>query len=430
MNNRVLALCQHSLYAQSVSAEELKASVASCLEQLGTFHHLRAVYFGVVLLTCKCDHPVTDGFVEAVFTGRKAPSSIVTRPPELANLQDNTVSRTAVGVTLPAGVVTTGAVAESSKISNAAGQHACHAVPAVASVPAPTSSRNLWTTRASSFSAGGSSNTPAGAPALLSDTTCQPNVGPTRESCLSATAPSLAVASCGTPRRVFSFGRDRASSSFHTSGDATAPSATCETPDRRALEGPVNTFASPSGASSAWMRLIARKASPALQASRTSPPTVAVSPSASVSAPGVLCSHPMAATAPLVTPMENVSSKATTVTAVTALQSVVTCSVADTIPAPITAAALSDGDRKVDMTLTEKFYGAMNVRLEVTLLGHAAFASGLGPDEAVLVLQQLTQARRGLVLTSPLHLCYYVVPSTNILEPDWSKLCEVSLDLT
>ena len=51
--------------------------------------------------------------------------------------------------------------------------------------------------------------------------------------------------------------------------------------------------------------------------------------------------------------------------------------------------------------------------------GMAAFASGLAPDEAMLLLPVLEQAQRSVVLASSLHLCYLVAPVRNAIEPPW-----------
>ena len=57
---------------------------------------------------------------------------------------------------------------------------------------------------------------------------------------------------------------------------------------------------------------------------------------------------------------------------------------------------------------------------EVTDLGVATYHSCLTPQEALLVHQQLAQARRCLVLTDELHLCYLMTPMFQLPTPNWT----------
>lgn len=70
---------------------------------------------------------------------------------------------------------------------------------------------------------------------------------------------------------------------------------------------------------------------------------------------------------------------------------------------------------------TYKFIEASGEELHATLLGQATFASGLSPDEAFILYKELDRARRGLVLSSSLHLCYHLAPIYTDIWPDWHR---------
>lgn len=56
-----------------------------------------------------------------------------------------------------------------------------------------------------------------------------------------------------------------------------------------------------------------------------------------------------------------------------------------------------------------------------TPLGKAAFASSLGPYEALVVKKDLERAREGLVMSTDLHLTFLVSPVEGELHIDWQK---------
>ncbi|KAJ4750728.1 DNA polymerase I [Rhynchospora pubera] len=64
-----------------------------------------------------------------------------------------------------------------------------------------------------------------------------------------------------------------------------------------------------------------------------------------------------------------------------------------------------------------------------TPLGRAAFGSSLSPEESLVVLDDLSRAREGFVLSSDLHLVYLVTPINVEVEPDWKLYYEKFMEL-
>lgn len=60
-----------------------------------------------------------------------------------------------------------------------------------------------------------------------------------------------------------------------------------------------------------------------------------------------------------------------------------------------------------------------NEEIHPTPLGLATFRSGLAPDEALFVCGELVNARTGLILEDDLHLCYYLAPVYQLIQPRW-----------
>lgn len=61
-------------------------------------------------------------------------------------------------------------------------------------------------------------------------------------------------------------------------------------------------------------------------------------------------------------------------------------------------------------------------RFHATLLGRATFASGLSPKQAVILYQELSKAKGGLVLKSELHLCHILTPMVYTpFMPKWDR---------
>ena len=72
----------------------------------------------------------------------------------------------------------------------------------------------------------------------------------------------------------------------------------------------------------------------------------------------------------------------------------------------------------------------VNVKVKPTLLAKATFGAGLSPRQAVWVLKLLTEAQTGgLVLTSTLHLCYYLTPAQSSVQPHWKLYYQIYLRL-
>ncbi|XP_059445323.1 helicase and polymerase-containing protein TEBICHI-like [Corylus avellana] len=65
----------------------------------------------------------------------------------------------------------------------------------------------------------------------------------------------------------------------------------------------------------------------------------------------------------------------------------------------------------------------------ITPFGRAAFGSSLSPEESLIVLDDLSRAREGLVLASDLHLVYLVTPISIDVEPDWRLYLKRFMDL-
>ncbi|MQL93723.1 hypothetical protein Taro_026365, partial [Colocasia esculenta] len=65
-----------------------------------------------------------------------------------------------------------------------------------------------------------------------------------------------------------------------------------------------------------------------------------------------------------------------------------------------------------------------------TPLGHASFGSSLSPEESLVVLDDLSRAREGFVLSSDLHLVYLVTPINVDVEPDWDLYYERFMQLS
>ncbi|KAJ3673940.1 hypothetical protein LUZ60_005932 [Juncus effusus] len=65
-----------------------------------------------------------------------------------------------------------------------------------------------------------------------------------------------------------------------------------------------------------------------------------------------------------------------------------------------------------------------------TPLGKASFGSSLSPEESLVVLDDLSRAREGFVLSSDLHLVYLVTPINVELEPDWELYYERFMELS
>ncbi|KAF5196228.1 Dna polymerase theta protein [Thalictrum thalictroides] len=65
-----------------------------------------------------------------------------------------------------------------------------------------------------------------------------------------------------------------------------------------------------------------------------------------------------------------------------------------------------------------------------TPLGRASFGSSLGPEESLVVLDDLSRAREGFVLASDLHLVYLVTPINVDVEPDWELYYEKFMQLS
>ena len=65
-----------------------------------------------------------------------------------------------------------------------------------------------------------------------------------------------------------------------------------------------------------------------------------------------------------------------------------------------------------------------NIPIEITRFGCAAIHSGINPDEAIVVYEDLSQALRGINLESDLHLLYLITPIEKGLYPDYHKLHE------
>ena len=63
-------------------------------------------------------------------------------------------------------------------------------------------------------------------------------------------------------------------------------------------------------------------------------------------------------------------------------------------------------------------------KLSVTKLGKAMVATGLDPDEAIVVFESLSLSQQGLYLESHLHLLYLVSPIDHNLIPDYKKLLQ------
>ena len=62
--------------------------------------------------------------------------------------------------------------------------------------------------------------------------------------------------------------------------------------------------------------------------------------------------------------------------------------------------------------------------IHITRFGRAAIQSGISPDEAIVVYEDLSQALRGINLESDLHLLYLITPIEKGLYPDYHKLHE------
>lgn len=58
---------------------------------------------------------------------------------------------------------------------------------------------------------------------------------------------------------------------------------------------------------------------------------------------------------------------------------------------------------------------------EVTEFGEATYHSALSPQEALVVHEELAQARRALVLEDELHLCYLLTPVGQLPGVDWAR---------
>ncbi|XP_058074387.1 helicase and polymerase-containing protein TEBICHI isoform X4 [Magnolia sinica] len=65
-----------------------------------------------------------------------------------------------------------------------------------------------------------------------------------------------------------------------------------------------------------------------------------------------------------------------------------------------------------------------------TPLGRASFGSSLCPEESLVVLDDLSRAREGFVLSSDLHLVYLVTPINVDVEPDWELYYEKFMQLS
>lgn len=58
-----------------------------------------------------------------------------------------------------------------------------------------------------------------------------------------------------------------------------------------------------------------------------------------------------------------------------------------------------------------------------TLLGVATVNSALAPDEALMMMHSLEQARHHFVFASDLHLVFFCTPIYHGIEPDWARFC-------
>jgi hypothetical protein len=65
-----------------------------------------------------------------------------------------------------------------------------------------------------------------------------------------------------------------------------------------------------------------------------------------------------------------------------------------------------------------------NSRLKISRFGRAVMQSGISPDEAIVLYEDLRRALNGLNLESDLHLLYLVAPLERGLYPDFQKLCK------
>eukprot|EP00727_Mastigamoeba_balamuthi_P012841 m51a1_g818 hypothetical protein (902) ;mRNA; f:693945-697177 len=68
-------------------------------------------------------------------------------------------------------------------------------------------------------------------------------------------------------------------------------------------------------------------------------------------------------------------------------------------------------------------------QFEATPLGDATYRSSMTPEEALVVQSELEKARRSLVLTDELHLCYLVTPIFGMPSPDWKTFLQKVLTL-
>lgn len=60
-----------------------------------------------------------------------------------------------------------------------------------------------------------------------------------------------------------------------------------------------------------------------------------------------------------------------------------------------------------------------------TKLGKATMASGLAPEEGIIVFEELRKARKNFVLDNELHLVFQVTPIFHGIEPNWSKFLRI-----
>jgi hypothetical protein len=65
--------------------------------------------------------------------------------------------------------------------------------------------------------------------------------------------------------------------------------------------------------------------------------------------------------------------------------------------------------------------------MKFIFLGKATVASALSPEEALVVFQHLTRARKNFALNNELHLIYQLTPVFSGIHPNWSKFMQIFL---